>query len=249
MKKEEMYKKKIIKLLTYWVIEKYIMSIYHEEMYIHHFGKLELENKEKILEFLLLDFKLQKMYSLSHHIKDNQAVEIISDSLGHIEFDDLQQQINELKYKLKYNVENIDFINSFRDSKIYDKIENILSKTSYFVNDNPENIELGDKFFKSLKNTKLEKINDFNKRAKKLKDSTYNIDKKTYNMRIDQIEDLVKKLETSHPYNLWSYFENQDEINNKVSEIQQDIVKNKNAIDLVFRIYLQVSENNNGLLN
>lgn len=215
MKKEKMYKEKLIKLLTYWVVEKYIMSIYHEEIYTYHFGRLELENKEKILEFLILEFKIQEMNSLSNYIEDNQKVEIIADLLGRIEFYDLQRQIDELKYKLKYNVENIKFINSIRNNKIYDTIKHILSKTSYFVNDNSNNIDLGNKFFKSLKEFKFEKINYFNKKAKKLSSSTYKIDKKTYNIRIDEIENLMKKLERSHPYNLWNYFENQEEINKK----------------------------------
>lgn len=234
MKKE---KREYINVLTEYLFYKYIYSIFLEEKYISNFAKYEIEKMENIYETFIYDTAIENrfIYGMSFSNVDTG----LENALAKEEYRDLQNQINTLKQKKEHNSKNLNTIKNILDRGIISIMQKTIRNYDPYLNYDLDTNKEWNLFIKALRNKNFEYIFEIE-----------NIDNLEKNIKLPSdinhqvliYEDKILELFQFFPYNMEKTLSSKSNINQKIKEIKEEILKSKETLRRITNVYLYTDD-------
>lgn len=242
MKKTINFKEKLIKDYALFFYNKYFLARLYDEKYIKYFAELEIKNMENIYDYLVTDNKIQTMFLLSNIEEDSRA-EIVSEVIADEEFEDFENQITALYNRIKNNDEKLKLYENIDTDELLGHIETIVHHASPYTNTTMIAKSLWGEFISSINSGDFDAVEELSKLASTfIIKAPFNND--DYKSDYQIIKKLNDQLSNRHPYNLRKIFDTKDGIEKKKSELNSEIIKSSQALEVISKIYLQMHGGN-----
>lgn len=231
------YKEKYIQTYTIYLYRKYYLSRLFEEEYINKFADYEIENMQNIYEYMILDSKLSAGFMNFENININAL-----DLYSKFEYNDLLNQINELKEKKLKNKENLVKLKKYKNEDIISILENIVIKANPNLNSTNISNKIWNQFIKELEFGNFDMIYKILERTKKLRVKPIKVDDLIYKDLYELTLKELNNIESNYPINLKNIILSKDNTEKKYKELELDIKKSELALNALQHMYLQMDK-------